>query len=178
MLWRSLHRCPDAMAPLPTSHWRCPVSRVALVAKGLDFVPALGGPLLRHCRHCGRVTVTSPWHRRYGIVIALTINNFAVASPSHCHRAAVVLMQRQPMLGAGARHRRSRPCWPTCCPFSRLRCHCVVDAPSLSRRFDHRHRHGPHVALLSCHCGHVTCVAVAPMLSRSCRSNIAAVVVT
>ena len=35
----------DAMAPLPTLHWRHPVSHVALIAKGLKAVPALGGPL-------------------------------------------------------------------------------------------------------------------------------------
>ena len=35
----------DAMAPLPTLRWRHPVSHVALVATGLNTVPALGRPL-------------------------------------------------------------------------------------------------------------------------------------
>ena len=166
------------MALLPTLHWLRPVSRVALVTKGHDAVPALGGPLLRHHRRCGRVMVALPWHRCYGVAVALTINNVAVTSPSHCRRAAVVLMQRQLMLGAGARHQRSRPSRRTRCPCSQSRCHRVSVAPSWSRCFDHCHRHGPHVALLSRRCGHVACVAVAPTLLRSCRSNIAAVAVT
>jgi hypothetical protein len=139
------------MAPLHTSHWRRPVSCVALVAKGHDAVPALGGPLLQHRRRCGRVTVTLPWHRRYDIAVALTIIDVAVASPLHCSRAAVVLMQRQPMVGAGAQ----RPC-------SRSRRHCVAVGPSWSRRFDHCRRRGPRVVLLLRRRGHVARLAVAP----------------
>jgi hypothetical protein len=82
------------------------------------------------------------------------------------------------MLGAGARLRRSRPCRRTRCPCSRSGCRRVAVAPSWSRRFDHQHRHGPHVALLSHRCGHVAHVAVAPTLWRSCCSDIAAVTVT
>jgi hypothetical protein len=45
------------MAPLLTSHWLRPVSRVALVTKGHDALPALGGLLLGHRRHRGQVTL-------------------------------------------------------------------------------------------------------------------------
>ena len=167
------------MAPLPTLHWLCPVSRVAVVTKGHDAVPTLGGPLLQHCRHRGRVTVALPWHRCYGVAVALTNNNVAVASPSHCCRAAVVLMQRRLMLGAGARHRCSRPSRRTRCPCSRSRRsrrrravvepllrplpppwspRCVAVTPSRSRRLRRRFAHA--VAQLSLrHCrrrGHMT----------------------
>ena len=79
------------------------------------------------------------------------------------------------MLGARARHGHSRPCWHTRCPCPRSRCRCS----------DHHRRRGD-VVLLSRRRGQAAsaspprcrCIAVAPTLSCSCRSDIAAVVDT
>ena len=153
------------IALLPVTRWRrCPIalasSSLPCCARheGPDAVSALGGSLLRHRRRRSLVTVALPSHLCYSVTVAVTLNHVAVASPSHCRRAAMVLMQRQLMLGAGARHRRSRPSrrkrsWR---PY-------VAVAPSWGRRFDHCHRPGPHVALLT------RSRAVAWLLLRHCR---------
>ena len=114
--------------------------------------------------------------RRYGVAVNPTINAVVVASPSHCRCAVMVVMQRQPMLGARARHQRSRPCRRTRCPCSRSRRHRVGVAPLWSRCSDHCRRRGHLViALLLCSRGHVAvrlpphrrCIAVLPP-SQSC----------
>ena len=56
----------NAMAPLPMLPWHSLVSRVALIAKGLDAVPALGG-----CRS-DIAAVASRLHRRQPTATALS----------------------------------------------------------------------------------------------------------
>ena len=90
----------DAKAPLP-QRTGFVQSNVALVTNGPDAVSALGGLLLRHRRCRSLVPVTMPSHLCYGVTVALPLNNVAVASPSHCRCAAMVLMQWQLVLGPG-----------------------------------------------------------------------------
>ena len=95
------------------------------------------------CCTIAAVAVLSRLQCRHSL-LRLPLNRVAVALSSHCRCAAMVLMQRQSVLGAGARHRRSRlsrrkRSWR---PY-------VAVAPSWGRRFDHCHRPGPHVALLT-----------------------------
>jgi hypothetical protein len=158
LLWRLLHCCPRRDGA---------VAYVALASSsfpGCARRKGPGEPLLRPCPR--RITVTSPATRRYGVAAAPTINAVTVASPLQCRRAVVVLMQRQLMLGARARHQRSRPCWRTRCLCLRSSHHCVVVTSSWSRRSDHCCCRGHiAVALLSRRCGH-TAVALPP---RCCR---------
>ncbi len=158
LLWRSLHCCPRrdgavAHVALASSSFPCCARR-----EGPE------GPLLRPRRCCA--TIALPATRRYSVAATPTSNAVAVASPLHRRCAVVVLMQRQLMLGARARHRRSRPCWRTRFLCLRSSHHCVVVTSLWSRLSDHCCCRGHiTVALLSRRRSH-TAVGFAPRRRR------------